>query len=67
MNQRAARQLLQDNGWTEERGGKHNVKMTKEGERPITLPHHGGGDYSRDLTERILRQAGLKGPKRDET
>jgi hypothetical protein len=42
-------------------GGKHNVKMTKAGRRPITLPHHGGGDYSRALTASILREAGLKG------
>jgi hypothetical protein len=35
--------------------------MTKPGERPITLPHHGGHDYSRSLTAAVLRQAGLKG------
>lgn len=61
LSQRSARRLLQEHGWIEERGGKHVVKMTKLGRRPITLPHHGGGDYSRDLTAAILRQAGLKG------
>lgn len=61
LNQRSAKALLEENGWTEERGGKHDVKMTKPGQRPITLPQHGGHDYSRDLTDRILRQAGLKG------
>jgi predicted RNA binding protein YcfA (HicA-like mRNA interferase family) len=61
LNQRSARRLLEEHGWIKERGGKHVVKMTKPGRRPITLPHHGGGDYSRDLTAAILRQAGLKG------
>jgi hypothetical protein len=50
LNQRSARGLLEEHGWTEERGGKHVVKMTRPERRPITLPHHGGGDYSRDLT-----------------
>lgn len=57
--------MLEQNGWTETLGGKHDVKMTKPGHRPITLPQHGGGDYSRDLADRILREAGLKGPKGD--
>jgi predicted RNA binding protein YcfA (HicA-like mRNA interferase family) len=61
LNQRTAKRLLERHGWTEERGGKHVVKMTKPGERPITLPHHQGGDYSPSLTAAILRQAGLKG------
>jgi predicted RNA binding protein YcfA (HicA-like mRNA interferase family) len=61
LSQRSARRLLEENGWTEETGGKHSVKMTKPGHRPITLPMHGGGDYSRGLTDQILRQAGLKG------
>ncbi len=61
MNQRSGKKLLEENGWKETLGGKHNVKMEKRGHRPITLPNHGGDDYSRDLTDRILRQAGLKG------
>jgi predicted RNA binding protein YcfA (HicA-like mRNA interferase family) len=61
LSQRTARQLLEDNGWAETIGGKHVVKMTKPGHRPVTLPSHGGDDYSRDLTAAILRQAGLKG------
>jgi hypothetical protein len=53
---------LEANGWTETIGGKHNVKMEKPGQRPITLPHDkGGGGYARGLTAAILRQAGLKG------
>jgi predicted RNA binding protein YcfA (HicA-like mRNA interferase family) len=60
LNQRSAKLLLEADGWTETIGGKHAVKMTKPGHRPITLPMHGGDDYSRDLTARILREAGLR-------
>jgi hypothetical protein len=61
-NQRSIKRLLEANGWTETIGGKHNVKMEKPGQRPITLPHDkGGGGYARGLTAAILRQAGLKG------
>jgi hypothetical protein len=38
LNQRSARQLLEAHGWTKTIGGKHAVKMTKPGQRPITLP-----------------------------
>ena len=41
------------------RGGKHVVKMEKEGGRPITLPHHSGKSYGKGLTAAIRRQAGL--------
>jgi predicted RNA binding protein YcfA (HicA-like mRNA interferase family) len=61
LSQRSAKKLLEEHGWTETLGGKHVVKMEKPGHRPITLPHHRGGDYSRSLTEALLRQAGLKG------
>jgi predicted RNA binding protein YcfA (HicA-like mRNA interferase family) len=64
LNQRSARLLLEANDWTATIGGKHSVKMTKPGHRPITLPLHGGNDYSRDLTARILREAGLKGGRK---
>lgn len=40
-------------------GGKHVVKMTKPGERPITLPMHKGRDYSKALDSAIRREAGL--------
>jgi predicted RNA binding protein YcfA (HicA-like mRNA interferase family) len=64
LNQKTAIKLLKREGWTQTLGGKHSVKMEKPGQRPITLPHHGGGDYSRDLRDAILRQAGLKGGDR---
>jgi predicted RNA binding protein YcfA (HicA-like mRNA interferase family) len=59
LNQRQAIRLLQRNGWQREVGGKHAVKMTKEGERPVPLPHHQGRDYGRGLTQSILKQSGI--------
>ena len=66
MNQSAAIRLLEAHGWTLTRGGKHVVKMTKPGWRPITLPAAKRRDYSRSLTHRILVQAGLLAPWKDE-
>jgi predicted RNA binding protein YcfA (HicA-like mRNA interferase family) len=52
------RRLLEQNGWRMTRGGKHVVKMEKNGFRPITLPRHRGETYGRGLTSAILnRQA----------
>ncbi|HEX8085474.1 MAG TPA: type II toxin-antitoxin system HicA family toxin [Solirubrobacteraceae bacterium] len=59
-NQKRARALLEHNGWSVERGGKHVIKMTKPGRRPITLPRHRGADYGPALTAAILRQADLR-------
>ena len=59
LDQRTAQKLLERNGWVRTIGGKHNVKMEKSGQRPITLPRHRGRQYSRALTRAILRQAGL--------
>ncbi len=56
MNQRGWRKLLIGNGWAEE----HVVKMTKPGQRPITLPMHKGRTYSKGLDAAIRRQAGLQ-------
>ncbi|MET9339311.1 type II toxin-antitoxin system HicA family toxin [Nonomuraea sp. NPDC003804] len=61
LNQRNAKKLLEEHGWVETLGGKHSVKMEKQGCRPITLPMHSGKDYSPSLRDAILRQAGLKG------
>jgi hypothetical protein len=60
MTQREAQSLLEANKWVCTQGGKHVVKMEKEGRRPITLPSCNGGMYSVNLTARILKQAGLK-------
>jgi predicted RNA binding protein YcfA (HicA-like mRNA interferase family) len=59
MNQKQAIELLKEHGWTVTRGGKHVVKMTKAGHRPITLPQHRGADYGPGLARAIRRQAGL--------
>ena len=59
LNQRAAIKLLKSHGWTQTAGGKHAVKMTKTGRRPITLPRHRGVEYGPGLTRAILKQAGL--------
>lgn len=61
MNQKEAILLLKHHGWTKERGGKHAVKMTKPGHRPVTLSKHRGAQYSVSYTQAILKQAGLKG------
>lgn len=46
-------------GWTVERGGKHQVKMTKPGRRPITLPEKKREAYSKKFEGELRRQAGL--------
>ena len=60
LNQKKAIKLLKENGWKQARGGKHQVKVTKEGHRPITLPQHKGRDHQSGLTSTILKQAGLQ-------
>ena len=59
VNQKEARKLLEKHGWSRTKGGKHNIKMEKDGMRPITLPQHRGQQYSVDLTRAILKQAGI--------
>ena len=59
MTQKEWIKLLQDHGWRQEQGGKHVVKMVKEGKRPITLPMHKGQTYSKGLDAAIRKQAGL--------
>ncbi|PRY24016.1 hypothetical protein CLV70_114149 [Pseudosporangium ferrugineum] len=59
-NQAEMQKILEGNGWVRTQGGKHVVKMEKQGQRPITLPSCNGQQYSRDLTSRIFKQAGLK-------
>jgi predicted RNA binding protein YcfA (HicA-like mRNA interferase family) len=61
LSQRSAKRLLEAHGWTETIGGKHSVKMTKPGHRPITLPANKRRDYPPGLTAAILREAGLRG------
>jgi predicted RNA binding protein YcfA (HicA-like mRNA interferase family) len=67
LNQQKAKKLLVAEGWTETLGGKHSVKMEKEGFRPITLPMHHGEDYAASLASAILRKVGLKRGSDDES
>jgi predicted RNA binding protein YcfA (HicA-like mRNA interferase family) len=60
LTQKKAIKLLKEDGWVQVRGGKHQVKMTKPGKRPITLPHHKGRDYPAGLARAALKQAGLR-------
>lgn len=59
MNQKEWVRELEGHGWTNSKGGKHVVKMTKPGRRPITLPHHRGATYSKGLDAAVRKQAGL--------
>lgn len=59
LNQKTAKKLLEANGWTLGRAGRHQVKMVRPGRRPIPLPHNKGRDYPVGLSEAILKQAGL--------
>jgi predicted RNA binding protein YcfA (HicA-like mRNA interferase family) len=52
---------LEREGWTRERGGNHQVKMTKASQRPITLPENRRRAYSKGFEAELRRQAGLKG------
>jgi len=60
LNQRRAIRLLERHGWTRTAGGRHQVKMVKPGERPITLPDNHRRDYPAGLAHAILKQAGLR-------
>ena len=50
---------LQLEGWKLERGGKHQVKMTKPGHRSISLPEHKRRAYSKGFEAQLRREAGL--------
>lgn len=52
--------VLTREGWARSSGGKHQVKMSKPGHRPITIPHFKGAVLPVGLGNAILKQAGLK-------
>ncbi|UTI66699.1 type II toxin-antitoxin system HicA family toxin [Paraconexibacter antarcticus] len=52
--------ILEAEGWTHETGGKHQVKMTKPGHRPITLPANKRQAYTKGFESALRRQAGLQ-------
>jgi len=60
LNQKRAKRLLERHGRRSTLGGKHVLKMEKEGHRPITLPYHRGADYGKGLSAAIREQAGLE-------
>jgi hypothetical protein len=43
-------------GWTQGRGGRHQVKMTKPGRRPITLPDNRRRAYSKRFEAQLERE-----------
>jgi hypothetical protein len=51
--------LLRAAGWTLDRGGKHQVKMTKAGRRPVTLPENRRRAYSKSFEAQLRRETGL--------
>ncbi len=51
--------ILKKEGWTQQAGGKHGVKMTKKGYRPITLPTNKRATYPKGLDAAIERESGL--------
>ncbi|HEY1688358.1 MAG TPA: type II toxin-antitoxin system HicA family toxin [Solirubrobacteraceae bacterium] len=53
---------LQSEGWTLERGGKHQVKMTKPGRRPITLPENHRRAYGKGMEAQLRRELRQDGP-----
>jgi hypothetical protein len=44
---------LEGEGWAFGRGNKHQVKMTKPGHGPITLPEHKRGAYSKGFEAQL--------------
>jgi predicted RNA binding protein YcfA (HicA-like mRNA interferase family) len=59
LNQKSAKRLLMEHGWTPRAGGRHALLMEKEGHAPVALSHHGGKDYGAGLRRLVLKQAGL--------
>jgi predicted RNA binding protein YcfA (HicA-like mRNA interferase family) len=60
-SQKALVRELSKHGWTKTAGGKHQVKMVKPGERPITIPEFRGETLPIGLSRSILKQAGVEG------
>jgi hypothetical protein len=60
MTQKQWIKLLVSRGWTIERGGKHQTKMTKPGHRPVTLPENKRRAYSKGFEAQLRRETGLQ-------
>ena len=48
--------LMQRDGWRQEAGGKHQVKMTRSGRRPVTLPDNHRRAYSKGFEAQLRRE-----------
>lgn len=59
MTQKEWIKRLQAVGWTLERGGKHQAKMTKTGHRPVTLPENKRRAYSKSFEAQLRRETGI--------
>ena len=53
--------LLREAGWRQEAGGKHQVKMTKQGRRPVTLPDNHRRAYSKGFEAQLRREVRFEG------
>ena len=53
--------VLREDGWRQEAGGRHQVKMTKQGMRPITLPDNHRRAYAKGFEAQLRREARLDG------
>jgi hypothetical protein len=53
--------LLRSDGWRQEAGGKHQVKMTKSGRRPVTLPDNHRRAYSKGFEAQLRRETRVDG------
>lgn len=58
--QQALIKVLKEHGWEQTIGGKHQVKMTREGHRPVTIPEFKGETLPVGLSQAILKQAGIE-------
>ena len=56
------KRLLKE-GWSQERGGTHQVKMTKPGCRPITLPENHRRAYSKGFEAQLERELRNRPPR----
>jgi hypothetical protein len=48
--------LMSRDGWQQQAGGKHQVKMTKAGRRPVTLPDNHRRAYSKGFEAQLRRE-----------
>ena len=58
--QKALSKMLREHGWEQSIGGKHQVKMIREGQRPVTIPEFKGETLPVGLSQAILKQAGIE-------